>query len=233
MRSSAFAEDGRQASFAGQLDTTLGATTTAQVVQAGRRTAHSGAGPEVTGYAAGTGQAAGNVVPVIVQVMVEPEAAGVLFTRHPVCGADQVVIEAAGGLGDKVVGGTVTPQAWTVDGGGITGPGPAEAPVLTRAQVLALDRLGRRIEAIFGVPQDIEWAVADEKVWILQTQRLLAAGCTAWQLAEMGIGEQTITLTETIATLQGLSDRTGQGRSATHLPSGPVRRLPSRASPPP
>ena len=170
VRSSAFGEDGGQASFAGQLDTTLGATTTAQVVQAVRRTALSGAGPQAIAYAARTGQAAGNVVPVIVQVMVEPQAAGVLFTRHPVSGADQVVIEAAGGLGDKVVDGTVTPQAWTVDGGGITGPGPGEAPVLTRAQVLALGKIGRRIEAMFGVPQDVEWAVADGKVWMLQTR---------------------------------------------------------------
>jgi pyruvate,water dikinase len=135
-------------SFAGQLDTTLGATA-AQVVQAVRRTARSGAGPEVIGYAARTGQAAGNVVSVIVQVMAEPEAAGVLFTRHPVSGADQVVIEAAGGL---------------------TGPGPAEAPVLTRARVLRLGRIGRRIEAMLGAPQDIEWAVAGRKVWILQTR---------------------------------------------------------------
>ena len=170
VRSSAFGEDGGQASFAGQLDTTLGATTTAQVVQAARRTARSGAGPKATGYAARTGHAGGSVVPVIVQVMVEPEAAGVLFTRHPVSGADEVVIEAAGGLGDKVVDGTVTPQAWTVDGGGITGPGHAEAPVLTRAQVRTLGRIGRRIEAVFDVPQDIEWAVADRKVWILQAR---------------------------------------------------------------
>jgi phosphoenolpyruvate synthase/pyruvate phosphate dikinase len=82
VRSSAAGEDGRQVSFAGQLDTTLGATA-AQVVQAVHRTARSGAGPEVIGYAARTGQAAGNVVSVIVQVMAEPEAAGVLFTRHP------------------------------------------------------------------------------------------------------------------------------------------------------
>ena len=170
VRSSAFVEDGGQASFAGQLNTTLGATTTAQVVQAVRRTALSGADPEVIAYVARTGQAAGNVVSVIVQVMVEPEAAGVLFTRHPVSGADQVVIEAAGGLGDKVVDGTVTPQAWTVDGGELTGPGLAEAPVLTKAQVLALGKIGRRIEAMFGVPQDIEWAIADGKIWMLQTQ---------------------------------------------------------------
>jgi pyruvate, water dikinase len=124
----------------------------------------------VTAYAARTGQAVGNVVSVIVQAMVEPEAAGVLFTRHPVSGAVKVVIEATGGLGDKVADGTVTPQAWTVDGGGVTGPGASEAPVLTRAQVLALGRIGRRIEALFGVPQDIEWAVADGKVWILQTR---------------------------------------------------------------
>jgi pyruvate, water dikinase len=170
VRSSAFAEDGGQASFAGQLDTTLGATTTAQVVQAVRRIARSGAGPKVTAYAARTGQAAGNVLPVIVQVMVEPEAAGVLFTRHPVSGADQVVIEATGGLGDTVTDGTVTPEAWTVDGGGITGPGRGGAPVLTRAQVLALAEVGGRIEAIFGVPQDIEWAVAGRKLWVLQTR---------------------------------------------------------------
>ena len=151
VRSSASGEDGGQASFAGQLDTVLGATTTAQVVQAVRRIAR-------------------DVVPVIVQVMVEPEAAGVLFTRHPVSGADQVVIEATGGLGDKVADGTVTPQAWTVDGGGVTGPVRAEAPVLTRAQVLALGEVGRRIEATFGVPQDIEWAVAGGKVWVLQAR---------------------------------------------------------------
>ena len=170
VRSSASAEDGRQASFAGQLATTLGATTTAQVVEAVRRTADSGAGPAVHGYAVRTGQAAGTVVSVIVQVMVEPEAAGVLFTRHPLSGADQVMLEAAGGLGDKVVDGTVTPRAWIVDGGRITGPDPAEAPVLTRAQVLALGRTGRRIEVEFGVPQDVEWAVAGGKVWILQTR---------------------------------------------------------------
>jgi pyruvate,water dikinase len=174
VRSSASGEDGGQASFAGQLDTTLGATTTAQVVQAVRRAAGSGAGPGLTAYAARTGQAAGNVVSVIVQVMVEPQAAGVLFTRHPVSGADQVVIEAAGGLGDKVVDGTVTPQAWTVDGGGITGPGRAGAPVLSGAQVLELGRIGRRIEAMFGVPQDIEWAVADGKVWVLQARPITA-----------------------------------------------------------
>jgi pyruvate, water dikinase len=170
VRSSGLGEDGGQASFAGQLDTTLGATTTAQVVQAVRRSARSGAGPAVTAYAARTGQGVGKVVPVMVQVMVEPEAAGVLFTRHPVSGADQVVIEAAGGQGDKVVNGTVTPQAWTVDSGGITGPGRGQAPVLTRAQVLALGELGRRIEAMFGTPQDVEWAVADRKMWILQTR---------------------------------------------------------------
>jgi pyruvate,water dikinase len=139
VRSSAPAEDGRQASFAGQLATTLGASTTAQVVEAVRGTAGSGAGPAVLGYAARTGQAPGAVVSVIVQVMVEPEAAGVLFTRHPLSGADQVVIEAG-------------------------------APVLTGAQVLALGRTGRRIEAVFGAPQDVEWAVAGGKLWILQAR---------------------------------------------------------------
>jgi pyruvate,water dikinase len=62
VRSSAFGEDGGQASFAGQLDTTLGATTTAQVVHAVHRNARSGAGQKMAGYAARTGQVAGIAV---------------------------------------------------------------------------------------------------------------------------------------------------------------------------
>lgn len=80
------------------------------------------------------------------------------------------MIQAEGGLGDKAVDGTVTPQAWTVDGSGIIGPGLAEAPVLSSAQVLTLGKLGRWIEAIVGGPQHINWAVADQKFWILQTR---------------------------------------------------------------
>ncbi len=170
VRSSALGEDGAAASFAGQLHTALDVTTTTQAVRAVRRTAASGTGPRATAYAARTGRPAPSAVPVIVQVLVRAEVAGVLFTRHPVTGTDQVVVEAARGLGVGVVSGRVTPQRWAVDGRLVTGPYGIEEPVLTTAQVLALAGTGRRIESSFGCPQDIEWAITESDLWVLQSR---------------------------------------------------------------
>lgn len=175
VRSSAPGEDGTEASFAGQLHTALDVSTQAQVVREVRRTATSGTGPDAAAYAARTGRAAGGVVPVIVQPMVRAEVAGVLFTRHPVTGADQVVIEAARGRGDAVVSGTVTPQTWTVDGHRVAAPDGAEDPVLTTVEVLALAGTGRRVETLFGRAQDIEWAIADRTIWVLQSRPVTTA----------------------------------------------------------
>lgn len=168
VRSSALGEDGSEASFAGQLHTTLNAATPAQVAAAVRRTVASGGGEEVAAYAARTGHPTRALVPVIVQVMVDPEAAGVAFTRHPVTGAGQVVIEATAGLGDRLVDGAVTPERWTVDRAVATGP--HGAGVLTARQALDLAEVARRIEDLFGRPQDVEWAVAGGKVWVLQAR---------------------------------------------------------------
>ncbi|MER5853109.1 PEP/pyruvate-binding domain-containing protein [Streptomyces sp. NPDC002012] len=170
VRSSAVGEDAVQASFAGQLHTTLGATTTAQVAVAVRRTAMSGTSPQAAAYTARTSRLPGPVVSVIVQRLVRAEVAGVLFTRQPVTGADQVVIEAARGLGDKVVNGSLTPQRWTIDGDVLTTPDTIVETVLTAAQVRALGETGRRIEASLGCPQDVEWAIADGTVWVLQAR---------------------------------------------------------------
>lgn len=158
VRSSAFGEDSAEASFAGQLDTTLGAATPAEVIEAVR-------------HSAGAGDAPIAKIPVIVQVMVQPDAAGVLFTRHPVTGVNHVVIEGARGLGDQVVDGTVNPDVWTIDDGEVLiEPSTAESPVLTHAQAFALAATGRQIEAHFGRPQDIEWAITGDRVWVLQAR---------------------------------------------------------------
>ncbi|MGW2328187.1 PEP/pyruvate-binding domain-containing protein [Streptomyces sp. NPDC001700] len=170
VRSSAVGEDGSQASFAGQLHTTLGATTPAQVAQAVRRTATSGTGPRAAAYVARTRRSPRPAVSVIVQRLVQAQVAGVLFTRQPVTGADQMVIEADRGLGDKVVNGSLTPQRWTLDGDAVTAPDTVVEPVLTTAQVLTLAETGRRVEAVFGCPQDVEWAIADGTVWVLQAR---------------------------------------------------------------
>lgn len=174
VRSSARGEDGAAASFAGQLATSLDVATPAAVVREVRRVSASGSRRGVAAYAARTGHRLHPVVPVIVQRQVAAEVAGVLFTRHPVTGADEVVVEAAAGLGTGVVGGTVTPHRWTVRGDAVGG----DDPLLTTSQVRDLARTGRRAAALLGGPQDVEWAVADGAVWLLQSRPVTTGGDT-------------------------------------------------------
>jgi pyruvate,water dikinase len=170
VRSSAPGEDGTEASFAGQLHSALGVSDPAHVVEEVRRAARSGTSPRAVAYAARTGQEPAAVVPVIVQALVPAEVAGVMFTRHPVTGAHEVLIEAGRGLGEDVVGGTVTPWAWTVDGRTAIHRAGSPGRLLTQAQVLDLAGTGHRLEALFGCPQDIEWAIADGTTWVLQSR---------------------------------------------------------------
>ncbi|WP_199423548.1 PEP/pyruvate-binding domain-containing protein [Actinotalea solisilvae] len=191
VRSSARGEDGAAASFAGQLATTLGVRTAGDVIREVRRVGASGSTARVAAYSSRTGHRVGSVVPVLVQVQVAAEVSGVLFTRHPVTGADEVVVEAAPGPGSGVVGGTVTPARWTVrpgrpgcagdvvpGGPGDVVPGaPGDArPVLTTAQVLALAAMGHRVAALRGGPQDVEWVLAAGRARVLQSRPVTTGG---------------------------------------------------------
>ncbi len=108
-------------------------------------------------------------IAVVVQRMVDAAAAGVLFTADPVSGRrTRAVVDGAPGLGDAVVSGAVDPDRWAVEGDRVTGP---QAGCLTPAQVRALVTLGRRVEARFGAPQDIEWALdRDDRLWLTQAR---------------------------------------------------------------
>lgn len=192
VRSSALAEDGVESSFAGQLATTLGVTTTAEVIEAVYRSAASGSSPEAVAYAARTDREALASAGVIVQVMVQPETAGVMFTRHPVTGAEQVVIEAARGLGEAVVAGTVTPEAYLVDGVHVQVARHWGGQLLTTAQALAVAALGRDVESLFGCPQDIEWAIAGDDIWVLQARPITTASSAALPVRAMP-GEMLLT----------------------------------------
>lgn len=178
VRSSALAEDGTHASFAGQFHTTLNVPSATAVIGAVAQTAKSGSSAWATAYASGLGLPAVEVIPVLVQQMIAPVAAGVLFTRHPVTGVDQCVLEATKGLADQLVSGSVTPERWTIQGDAIIDHDPAPAAVLSRRVVLELVLLGRRLEALLGAPQDVEWALADNQVWILQARPITALGST-------------------------------------------------------
>ena len=178
VRSSATAEDLPGASFAGQQETLLGVTGAAAVVAAVRQCWRSLWAGRAIAYRQQQGSAADRVaMAVVVQRMVEPAAAGVLFTADPVTSdRSRMVIEAVPGRGEALVQGSRTPDRYVVDhfSGHVheeLPADPASGPLLDSEQVRALHALARRAEAHFGQPQDLEWAVdAAGKLWLLQAR---------------------------------------------------------------
>ena len=175
VRSSATDEDLPTASFAGQQDSYLGVVGAAAVVEHVRRCWASLFTERAVTYRLRNGIDDRRVaMAVVVQAMVDPVAAGVLFTADPVTGNRRVTaVEAVPGLGEALVGGQVTPDAYRVrDGAIVDRERSSERPAaaVTDAQVLELDALGRRIEAHFGAPQDVEWCLDDEGLAVVQSR---------------------------------------------------------------
>lgn len=153
VRSSALAEDGGEASFAGQFRTTLDVPP-AEVETQVRRTA--AAVKEAHAYAAAVGRPAPRGVAVIVQQMLAPASAGVAFTRDPISRRRVVVIEAVRVLGDRLVSGQVSPEKWELAPG--DGPRCSATPeVLSPEQAVAIGQVATRAEELLGGGQDMEW----------------------------------------------------------------------------
>ncbi|MEV7541558.1 rifamycin-inactivating phosphotransferase [Streptomyces sp. NPDC089915] len=196
VRSSATAEDMPSASFAGQHDTYLNVVGAAAVMRHVSRCWASLFTERAVAYRRSHGIDHRTVhMAVVVQRMVFPQAAGVLFTADPVTGDRKTaVVEAGFGLGEALVSGLVNPDVFTVRHGAvvartIAAEEPAvrdpaaggaretaadarrrERPTLTDAQAVRLVRIGRRIEERFGRPQDIEWCLADDGFHIVQSR---------------------------------------------------------------
>ncbi|MFF2858769.1 rifamycin-inactivating phosphotransferase [Streptomyces rubiginosohelvolus] len=196
VRSSATAEDLPTASFAGQQDTYLNVVGPAAVLRHVRRCWASLFTERAVIYRRRNGIDDRTVrMAVVVQRMVLPDASGVLFTADPVTGHRRTAtVDAGFGLGEALVSGLVNPDVFTVrddavvakaiavkrralhalPGGGTrevtVEPRQQERPALTDAQVVDLVRLGRRIEAHFGCPQDIEWCLTDDGFRIVQSR---------------------------------------------------------------
>jgi len=196
VRSSATAEDLPTASFAGQQDTYLNVVGPAAILKHVSRCWASLFTERAVTYRLRNGFDHRKVqMAVVVQQMVFPQAAGILFTADPVTSNRKVVsIEASFGLGEALVSGLVNADVYKVrDGEVVTkavaskqlairacpaggtqelaiGPEKQEQPALTDAQIVRLARLGRRIEAHFGRPQDIEWCLADDGFQIVQSR---------------------------------------------------------------
>ncbi|MBN2472947.1 MAG: phosphoenolpyruvate synthase [Anaerolineae bacterium] len=201
VRSSATAEDLPEASFAGQQETYLNIQGIADVLDATKRCWASLWTARAIGYRARQSiEPSGLSLAVVVQTLVPAESAGILFTANPVSGSrDQSMISAAWGLGEAVVGGLVTPDTLIVDkisgtvldrqttdkevmtvranSGTLEQPVPDElrrAPVLDDSTAAELVRLGVQIEELFSVPMDIEWALADGHIFIVQARPITA-----------------------------------------------------------
>jgi rifampicin phosphotransferase len=196
VRSSATAEDLPTASFAGQQDTYLNVVGPAAVLEHVRRCWASLYTERAVTYRLrnGVDHRAAHMA-VVVQRMVFPDAAGVMFTADPVSGNRKVAsVEATLGLGEALVSGRVNPDTYAVRDGEVVAraigakqvavqaspaggtqevavdPERRERPALTDEQVVRLVRLGRRIEAHLGGPQDIEWCLVDDGFRVVQSR---------------------------------------------------------------
>jgi phosphoenolpyruvate synthase/pyruvate phosphate dikinase len=196
VRSSATAEDSPTASFAGQQDTYLNVVGPAAILQHVSRCWASLFTERAVIYRLRNGVDQRKVhMAVVVQRMAFPQVAGVLFTADPGTGNRKVAsVEASFGLGEALVSGLVNADVYKVRDGEViaktiatkqlaihaapAGGTQAQAvepewqqqPALTDAQVVRLAQLGRRIEAHFGSPQDIEWCLVDDNFQIVQSR---------------------------------------------------------------
>lgn len=201
VRSSATAEDLPEMSFAGQHGTYLNVRGADSVLDAVKSCWASLWTARAIGYRARQGIRPEDVsLAVVVQELVPAEVAGILFTANPLTGArDQMMINAAWGLGEAIVGGLVTPDTFVINKqtGAIESqdigdkelmtvplaeatreePVPPEKrkqPALQPQQCAELTRTGAQIEQLYGQPMDIEWAMSDGRIFILQARPITA-----------------------------------------------------------
>ncbi|MEM1275596.1 MAG: PEP/pyruvate-binding domain-containing protein [Pseudomonadota bacterium] len=168
VRSSAVGEDSSNASYAGQFETLLNVSRK-DVLAAARRVSASGSGA-ATYKSVKSNDASPVMIHVIVQQMLDPEAAGVAFSADPVTGdRSLIIVSAVQGLGDTLVGGEVDGETWTLrhDGSVVSAP---QQPVLSEEQAREVAALASQVETAFGSPQDIEWAFQDGHLHILQSR---------------------------------------------------------------
>ncbi len=196
VRSSAISEDGSAASFAGLYETYLNVRGENDILDRLHRCYVSLWAERAVGYRARHGGGHDESMAVVVMGLVPAESSGIAFTAHPVTGSrDTVVINSSWGLGEAIVSGRVTPDSfmvakgtWQIEEREIYpkdiathphGDGTIDAPVepekreqpsLTDEQVQEVARLAARVEEHYGSPQDVEWALASDVLYLLQSR---------------------------------------------------------------
>jgi phosphoenolpyruvate synthase/pyruvate phosphate dikinase len=203
VRSSALDEDGSDASFAGQHDTYLNIRGVDAVLDAIRRCIMSASSHEALAYRQQRGLSTDGVqMAVLVQILVPSDVSAVVFSANPISGSrDEVMINSNWGLGESIVGGTVTPDTFVVQKQGLqvsrrdiaqkdrmtvlTEAGTADAdvpselravPSLTDSQVREVARLALTLEDSVGQPVDVECAIASDTLYLLQCRPITTLG---------------------------------------------------------
>ncbi len=170
VRSSALNEDGDNAAWAGQLETKLNVHREG-LIEAIKQCRESAGSARAQAYGIAHGEESGGVA-VIVQRMLASDISGVAFSKHPVTQQDAVVIETVYGLGEQLVGGTVTPDTYVIaEPFAISEQHLSGAePILNTEQLGGVTMLTRDIAREFGFPIDIEWAYEDDMLYVLQAR---------------------------------------------------------------
>jgi pyruvate, water dikinase len=203
VRSSATAEDLPDASFAGQQETFLNIKGEAALISSVQACWASLYGARAIYYRAKQGFDDNTVnIAVVVQQLVHSEKAGVMFTSHPITGEPLTIIEGSWGLGEAVVSGSVSPDNYVFDQRGekvaetfiankkveIVANGDhgtklvevskdrQDARVLSEAEIAKLAMYGKIAENHYGVPQDVEWGVVGDTIYILQSRPITTIG---------------------------------------------------------
>jgi pyruvate,water dikinase len=201
VRSSAADEDGVDASFAGQHLTLLNVPTIDDVSAAVREIWWSANSDSAITYRKRVGLFARPSVGVVVQSLLAPDTAGVMFTKNPVTQADERLIEGAWGLGEVVVSGRVIPDSFRIDPDGRVvertsgvkkvairsspdggtydedvAPELVEALCLDDDQLAQLNALAGKVEQVYGPARDVEWAFAGGQLYLLQCRAVTRTG---------------------------------------------------------
>ncbi len=192
VRSSASEEDGEHASWAGVFPTVLPVASESEMLAAVETCFRALHAPSVEYYrSARERDGRAPAMAVLVQSLIDADAAGVAFTANPINGArDEIVINAVPGLGEPLSAGRISGDVFVVGRDGteksasitakpfmltwkgevVLPPDRAERRAITEAEAAALARLATRVERVFGGPQDIEFAIASGRIYLLQAR---------------------------------------------------------------
>lgn len=159
VRSSGLTEDGDEESLAGQFATVLNVVGADAVIDAVRTVVESAGASDIA---------------VLIQPMIAPDAAGAAFSANPVTGnRDEIVINAVLGLGDRLMDGAAAAEEWLIRGSASERRAGGQS-VLSADTARRIASLARDVEHAAGAPQDIEWALSEDKLFLLQARPITA-----------------------------------------------------------